>query len=147
MQQRTHEVTHSIMGSKHKTTSNAMAPVDCQGLRVSRSSGRNSQWYLLNVRVELLLVSPRGGGITEKCTLHHFCVGHGACGATVGQGQALGSLCCQHQSRGRVSGCRVSVSRYSISTFSKYNFFKSQALNPLNTQQKYYTIPAHSMNW
>lgn len=32
-------------------------------------------------------MSPGGGGITEKCTLHQFCVGHPACG--VGQGQAV----------------------------------------------------------
>lgn len=93
-------VAHPNTGSKHKTPSNAMAPVDCQGLGASRSSARNSQWciqwYLLNLRVELLLVSPRGGGITEKCTPHQFGVGHPACGDGVGQEQAVGSLGCQH---------------------------------------------------
>lgn len=123
----THVVTHPITGSKHKTTSSGMGPRDSQGFGVSRSSSRNSQWcsqwYLLNVRAEQLLVSPRGGGITEKCTLQQFGVGHLACGAGVGQGG------CQHQWRGRVSECRVSISfqYFCISTSSKYKYFQKSS--------------------
>lgn len=99
-------VTHPITGSKHKTTSDPKASLDCQGLGVSRSPARNSQWcsqwYLLNVRVELPLVSPRGGGITEKCTLHQFCVRHTAWGAGFGQGQAAHAA---NTSQG--AGCQV----------------------------------------
>jgi len=50
-QQHTQKATLPITDSKDRITSNVMAPVDCQGYVVSRSSSHNSQSckWLLNV--------------------------------------------------------------------------------------------------
>lgn len=107
-----------ITGSKHRIISGAMAPVDCQGHMVSRSSGSNSQSCkcLLNAGMShsILWFHHWWRDWREPYPTWTMRVTSCLCCRCQAWGRVLAvCLHCRYWSRGRVSGGRMSVSQFS----------------------------------